>query len=59
MKHYEMKEEGLEEKHNEDEVECKNEHCEVKKEDSCSDVAMKEDDKDNSFFDTIFMALVD
>ena len=31
MKHYEMKGEGLEEKHNEDEVECENEHHEVKK----------------------------
>ena len=49
MKCYEMKEEGLEEKHNEDEVECENEQHEVKKEDSCSDVTMKEDDKDNSF----------
>ena len=31
MKHYEMKEEGLEEKHNEDEVESENEQCEAKK----------------------------
>ena len=50
MKHYEMKEEGLEEKHAENEVECENEHSAVKKGDLCSVVTMKEDDKVNSFF---------
>ena len=31
MKFYERKEESLEEKDNEDEAECENEHCAVKK----------------------------
>ena len=59
MKYYEIKEVGVEEKHNEDEVESENEQCEVKKEESCSDVTMKEEDKDNRFFDTMFIALVE
>ena len=59
MKYYEMKKEGLEEKCDENEVECENEHHAGKKEDLCSDVTMKEDDECNSFFDAIFTALVD